>query len=142
MANKARDTTKAPKTQASASAQTESTPPATQPAATQPAATQPAAPPEKAQSAPALAGYTVTFIHPGNLTLALPNARAACEAEGAETVDRKIPRHLVNMSRLLNVYGPTMAEAEAMVARLAPFFSLTPMQSSDSTDKAYYIFVD
>ena len=125
-----------------ASAPKAAAPKAAEPKAKAPAPTAKAEAAPKKASGPPLAGYTVTFIHPGNRTLALPSARAACEADGATTTDRKIPRHLVNLSRLLKVYGPSMAEATAMVERLAPFFRLEPMQSKDSTEKAYYIFVD
>ncbi len=90
---------------------------------------------------PPLDGYTVTFVHPDNRTLALPRARKACEKAGAETAERTIPRHLVNFSRLNRVYGPTEAMAQTVASLVQDHMSLTPM-AGDPYEKAIYVFID
>ena len=72
------------------------------------------APKPKASSKP-LDGYTVTFVHPGNRTMALQNAKAACKRLGAEIGDTQIPRHLVSTTRLNNAYGPSLEVAQRVV---------------------------
>lgn len=115
-----------------------------------PAKTNPPAPAPKPAAKPvakpkkALEGYTVTFVHPGNRTMALVNAKAACEKLGAEIGDTKIPRMLLSTTRLDNVYGPNLELAEVVVKACSGHLpqALTATLGKDPNEMGLYVFID
>lgn len=104
-----------------------------------PKATVKATPKPKASSKP-LDGYTVTFVHPGNRTMALQNAKASCKRLGAEIGDTKIPRHLVSTTRLNNAYGPSLEVAQKVVDACKQLHLRAT--EGDPSEKGVYVFID
>ena len=96
-------------------------------------------PKPKASSKP-LDGYTVTFVHPGNRTMALENAKAACKKLGAEIGNTEIPRHLVSTTRLNNAYGPSLEVAQRVVDACKQLH--LHATEGDPTEKGVYVFID
>ena len=112
------------------------------PAKTNPPAPAPKAAP-KAKAKKALEGCTVTFVHPGNRTMALVNAKAACEKLGAEIGDTKIPRYLLSTTRLNNVYGPDLELAEVVVkACSGHLHGLSATLGKDPNEQGLFVFID
>ena len=96
-------------------------------------------PKPKATSKP-LDGYTVTFVHPGNRTMALQNAKAACKRLGAEIGNTEIPRQLVSTTRLNNAYGPSLEVAQTVVNACKQLHLRAT--EGDPTEKGVYVFID